>query len=77
VSARALAQHIGNVADALYWSLAFVKIKLTPIAAMDVVAGEPTHDAEELIVAAPQRAIAREVSQMPFADQRSTVADAT
>ena len=41
-----------------------------------IVAGEPTHNAEELIVAASQRAVARQVSQMPFADQRSAIARA-
>ena len=43
---------------------------------MRVVAGEPAHDAEEFVIAALQRAVARQISEMPFADQRGAIAGA-
>jgi hypothetical protein len=68
VRARPLAQHVGYVADPLYWSFALVEVKLAAVAPVCVIAGESPHDAEEFIIAAAQRAVAGQIPQMPFAD---------
>ena len=42
---------------------------------MRVVTRKPAHDAEEFIVAALQRAVFRQKSEVPFPDQRGLIAD--
>ncbi len=71
---RPFAQHIGDIAHPLDRGLSLVEVRLAAVTDMHVVAGEPAHHAEELVIAALQRAVARQIPEMPFADQRRAIA---
>ena len=74
---RSVAQQVGDISDLIGLRLAFVEVEFAIVTAVRVVAREGAHDAEELVVAAPQRAEAGQVAEVPFADKRRPVAGAT
>src|SRR6266478_3262287 len=74
---RPLAQHFGDIALPLDRRLALVEVVLTPIAKMRVIAGIAAHDPEELVIPALQRTVARQIAEMPFANERGAVAGIT
>src|SRR5215831_17387385 len=59
-------QYIRDVACPLDGDLALVEIVLTAVADMSVVPGESAHHSEELVIAALERAVARQIPEMPF-----------
>ncbi len=74
VSERPLAQQVGDIACPLDRQFAFVKVGFAALALMRVVTGEPAHDAEEFVIAALQRPVFRQKSEVPFPDQRGAIA---
>src|SRR5690348_907368 len=74
---RPLAQHVGDIALPLHRRLTLVEIMLAAIAKMRVVAGIAAHDPEELVIPALQGTVARQIAEMPFADERGAVAGIT
>src|SRR6516164_3163967 len=74
---RPLAQHVGDIALPLHRRLTLVEIMLAAIAKMCVVAGIAAHDPEELVIPALQGTVARQIAEMPFADERGAVAGTT
>ena len=69
-----LAQHVGDIALPLDRRLALVEVVLAAIAKMRVIAGIAAHDPEELVIPALQRTVARQIAEMPFANERGAVA---
>src|SRR5215472_694830 len=69
-------QYIRDVACPLDGDFALVEIVFAAIADMSVVSGEPAHYSKELVIAALQRAVARQISEMPFPDKRGAITGA-
>src|SRR5215471_17755029 len=69
-------QYIRDVACPLDGDFALVEIVFAAIADMSVVSGEPAHYSKEFVIAALQRAVARQISEMPFPDKRGAIAGA-
>src|ERR1051325_11449177 len=73
---RSLAQHVSDVAGPLRRGLAFIEVVFAAVADMGVVSREPTHHAEELLIAALQRAVSWQIAEMPFPDKGGAVSGA-